>query len=508
VPRPRLALASVAVVFGLIAESLGRPALPVADATTGFALIGLGLVASSRRPRTRVGPILAGAGFAWFLGSLWAPAVYLHRAPLAQALLAYPRGRAVSRLERASLAAAYGYAAVYPIADNPYATAAFALALAGVALRRYMGCAGIERRARLAPLVGSTVFALVLAVTAGERLSGANGSHRLLLAYDLAVCLVAGGLFADLLWGRWTQAAVTGVVVDLGAPAAGALETTLARTLGDPQLVVAYWVPHERRYVDEAGAEVSLPDPGSERTLTPIDDDGEPVAALVHESTLLVDPELMSAVASATRLAVSNARLQADVRARVAEVRASRRRIVEAAAGQRRRLEDELHRGAEWRLARVAELIAGIDPGLERQLEDATRELRALARGIHPSALTADGLGAALRELAGRASIPVDITVPSGRFAPAIETACYFVCSEALANVGKHAGASHAWIHLERMDARLAVEIVDDGVGGALPSEGSGLRGLGDRIEALGGRFVVTSPPGRGTRLVAELPCV
>ena len=284
------------------------------------------------------------------------------------------------------------------------------------------------------------------------------------------------------------------------------LRDRLARALGDPTLVVGYWLPEQGRYVDEAGRPVELPAAEEERALTPIEEDGRRVAVLVHDPALLEDPGLLSPVASATRLAVSNARLQAEVLERVAQVEASRRRIVVAADEERGRLERELRSGTQQRLARVAELVVDIDPELERQLEAAQAELDAFALGVQPRTLTEDGLAAALRELAERSSVPVVVAAPDRRFPSAVEAAAYFTCSEALANVAKHARASHASIRVAAEDGLLTVEVIDDGIGGAEPSVGSGLHGLADRVEALGGQLVVESPRGIGTRLVARLP--
>jgi signal transduction histidine kinase len=461
----------------------------------------------AQRPQNRLGPIMAAAGFAWFLGTLWSPAVYLHRGPLAHLLLAYPRGRLSSRLDWAAIVAGYAYAAAFPVAGNNYATIAFALGLIAFALRRYMISGGPERRARLTALTAVATFGLVLTLGAATRIDGLNGMRAVLFAYDLVVLLIAVGLFADLLRGRWTQATVTGLVVDLGDPVGtGPLRDRLARTLGDPTLVVAYRLPDQAGYVDEAGRPVELPPPGGGRAVTPIEEDGTRVAVLVHDTAVLDDPALTSAVAAATRLAISNARLQADVLARVAEVEASRRRIIEAGDEQRRRLERELREGAQSRLARVAELVRDVDPALERQLVDTQAELGEFGRGIHPATLTEHGLAAALRELAERSPLPVEIVAPSERSPASIEAAAYFVCSEAVANVAKHGKASRVRIRVAREDKRLTVEVVDDGVGGADPSVGSGLRGLADRVEALGGRFGLTSPLDKGTSLVAEFP--
>jgi len=511
--RLRLALWPAGLILGIAAEWgawTDDPGLTAVDLATGFVLIGLGLVAWQRRASSAVGPLMAAGGFAWFLGNFANWALYLHRGPLIHLVVSYPSGRLRSRLQWAVVAAGYAYAVASPLARNDEATILLALAVCATALRRYLVASGPERRARASALGAAVAVALVLVVGAAARMTGTDADRVVLWAYEVVTGLVAVWLFADLLWGQWTQAAVTGLVVDLGELGdAGTLRDRLARALGDPSLVVGYWLPSDGRYIDEAGRPVQLPPAGAERAVTPLEQDGKPVAALVHDTLILADPGLVADVASAARLAVSNVRLQAEVRSRVVEVAASRRRIVQAADAQRRGLERRLRRGAEQRLARVAELISDSGPPLADVavgLDAARAELREFARGIHPPALVEGGLAAALTELTGQSLIPVQVEAPSGRFPPAVEAAAYFVCSEALANVAKHAQASHASIRLETQGGVLAVEVADDGAGGADPAAGSGLRGLVDRVEALAGRLRLDSPPGRGTRLSVELP--
>src|SRR5215472_16899290 len=499
------------LAFGVAAEWAGRPPFMVLDAATGFALLFLGLVAWSRRPASRAGAIMAAAGFAWFLGTLWAPALFWHRGPLAQLLISYPGGRLSSRLQRVGTVVAYGYAAAAVVAGSAYATIIFALGLVALSAYQYAAVTGPERRARLASLVAAGAFGLVVVVGAIAHLAGVGTEPVLLPAYDLTVCLIAIGLAADLLSGRWTQGAVTGLVVDIGEPApGGVLRDRLARALGDPTLVVGYWLPGQRSYVDEAGRPVVLPAAGAGRAVTPVEENGQRVAVLIHDLAVLDEPALLSAVGAAARLAVANARLQAEVSARVGQVEASRRRIVEASGEQRSRLERELREGAERRLAHVAELLS--DGGeqladVRAGLDTALAELREFARGIHPVTLTVRGLQGAVGELAGRSPVTVAVAVPATRFPPAVEAAAYFVCSESLTNVAKHAEASQVHIIITQENGRLRVVIADDGIGGADPSRSSGLRGLADRVEALGGSLAVQSPPGGGTRVMAELPC-
>ena len=394
---------------------------------------------------------MAMAGFAWFLGSLAPWAIYLHRGPLAHLLLTYPGGSLLpsSRLFRAAIVAAYIYAAAYPIARNDYATIAFALGLMALAARRYLAAGGPERRARLTALIAATGFGLVLLVGAATRAAELDADGALLWAYDARRLPRRDRPVRRSAPGTVGAGDGDGLVVDLGeAAAAGTLRDKLARTLGDPTLVVGYRLPDENGYVDEFGRPVKLPAADAQRAVTPIEEDGCQVAVLVHDRALLDDPALVPAVAAGTRLAVSNARLQAEVRERVAEVEASRRRIVAAADDQRDRLGRELRIGTERRLLRVAELVGEIDPELERQVDAARAELEALGLGIHPRTLAVDGLGAALHELAERSSVPLTIVAPTERLPVAVEAAAYFLCSEALANVAKHARALQATIRI------------------------------------------------------------
>jgi signal transduction histidine kinase len=508
----RRALWPAGLAFGIAAELIGRPPLPALDAATGFTLIPLGLLAWQTRPRYACGLLMAVCGFAWFLGSIASWAVFLHRAPLAQLIVTYPAKRLWphSRLERLGIVGAYAYAFVYPIAANDEATIAFAVAVLALAGWRFVEAGGPQRRARMAALAVAAPFALVLIVGATLRLGGATTGTALLVAYELVVTLIAAGLFANLRWGEWAQATVTALVVDLGDPGtAGTLRDRLARTLADPSLTIGYWLPERNEYVDESGRHLVLPSGDDPRVVTPIADAGTPLAALIHDSATLDDPALLSGITAAAALALTNARLQADVRASVEEVKASRRRLIETADEQRRVLERELRQATEQQLARVAELLGGDDLHLAHVragLDAARSELHELALGIHPATLSSTGLSGALSELAARSPVPVKLTVPAGRWPPAVEAAAYFICSEALANIAKHAQATDVAVRITNTETELRIAVADDGVGGASLAAGSGLRGLQDRAEAIGGHLAVRSPPGHGTRLTAQLP--
>jgi signal transduction histidine kinase len=484
----------------------------VLDAATGFGLIVLGMLAWQAQPRLASGGIMVAAGFCWFLGTAAPWAVFVHRALLAQVILTYPAERLWPRtpLERLATVGAYAYALVYPVAANNVVTITFGVGLAALAAQRYAKGSGPQRRARAGALAAGAGFSTILVVGTVLRLAGAATGPALLSAYDSVVLLVVLGLFVDLRLGEWAQATVTALVVDLGEPAsAGPLRDRLAKTLGDPTLAIGYWVDEQGGYVDESGRPLVLPLGNDQRAVHLIDDSGAPLVALVHDPAAPDDPKLMAAIATATRLAVANARLQAEVRARLDQVNESRRRLVEAADEQRRQLERELRGGAERRLAQVAELLDGAGPQLadiQAGLAAARTELRELARGIHPATLTDNGLAAALQELSARSPLPVTLSVPGGRWPEAVEAAAYFACSEAMANIIKHARATDVVIQVTATEAELQIEVADNGVGGACLSAGSGLRGLRDRSETLGGEVTVVSPPEHGTQVIVKLP--
>jgi signal transduction histidine kinase len=519
----RVALVPAGLVLGIAAESVSYASAEldraVGDLAVGWVLLGCGFVGWERRERSLVGPLLAAAGVAWFLGSIWTAALYLYRGPLVHALMVYPGARLRRPLGRLVVVAAYLDSAIEPVGASPRVTLVLCAAIAVAAIDGYLGEVGPRRRARLVATAGAGALALVLGFGAIGRLAGWDIESGTLWAFEVTLIVVALALLGDLLRGRWSEGAVTGLVVDLGErEESTTLRDRLARALGDRSLELGWWLGAERGYVDEAGRPFAVPGAGEGRAVTPIESEHGRIAVLVHDRAVLDDPALLEAVAATTRIAVGNVHLQADVRARVEELAASRRRIVEAADTQRRRLERELHDGAEQRLAAMSAHVEALPHELdepraralladvETQLSAARAELSDLARGIHPSVLTTGGLAAALAELARRALVPVQVSVDARRFPAAVEAAAYFVCAEALTNVAKYACASLVRIEVRRDAGPLVVEIVDDGVGGADPGQGSGLRGLADRVEALGGQLSVHSPAGTGTRVVAEIP--
>jgi signal transduction histidine kinase len=308
----------------------------------------------------------------------------------------------------------------------------------------------------------------------------------------------------------------------LSSPAGAAVPVreALAERLGDRTLAIAYWLPERQLFVDERGSPVTLPEVGTSKAWTAVEHHGTRVAAIIHDAELQARPEFVEAAAAGAVLALDNERLKADLNARLQDLRASRRRIVEATVKTRRRLERDLHDGAQQRLVSMSvdlQLLRGRladEPALEllesaiATLGEAQTELRELARGIHPPMLAERGLGPVLEALVQRSTVPVELDLRlNGRLPKQVETAGYFVAAEALTNVAKYARATHARVTVSDADGVLWLEVGDDGVGGANPADGSGLRGLSDRVAALDGRLVVDSPVGQGTRVTARIPC-
>jgi signal transduction histidine kinase len=426
----RLGLVGLAgVALGLTAEWVrfgwGDPRHWIPDLAVGWTFISCGLVASGRRPESRTGPLLAATGFTWFVWNFasvgvaavaWVAGhlVYLYRGPLVQLVVAYPSGRPGSRLVRGAVAVGYAAAVITPIWDSEAATIVLAGLLLGVCAREYVRSVGRARRARLVALQAAAGLSLVLAGTAAVRLLLPQGevNGALLVLNEVALCVLAGGLLAGLLVAPWQRAAVADLVVELGEARSGTVRGQLSRALGDPSLAIGYWLPDRAAFVDAEGRVLALPDAGSGRSVTLVEREGQPVAVLVHDPAVLADPGLVEAVTSAAQLAAANARLRAEVQARVVELAASRRRILAARDEERRRLERRLHEGAEARLGELAvtlrrgqgsaageqtrDQIAHAEDQLGRTLE----ELRRLAQGLHPRVLSEHGLADALAALA------------------------------------------------------------------------------------------------------------
>jgi signal transduction histidine kinase len=376
--------------------------------------------------------------------------------------------------------------------------------------------------ALLAGAYGATT--VVLAVAAG------GDSRWTTAAATLLVALLFRPLRArvqDVVDRRFNRARYEGIhrierfLADLrgGRAAPEEIEGVLGAALGDPGLELHYWLPESEAYADRWGRPVDEAHEDG-RARLPVHRAGAPLAIVLHDPALDARPDLRAGVVEAAGLAIEIARLRVELRRQLDEVDASRARIVAAGDEERRRIERDLHDGAQQRLVTVGLALRHVqhelDPEAERtgaaldgavsQIGLAISDLRELARGVRPARLD-DGLAAALHELGGRAALPVEVSAAAERFPAGLEAAAYFVACEALTNAVKHAGATRAAIRTHRHDGRLVVCISDDGVGGATASGGSGLTGLADRVHAHGGSLTILSPPGAGTALTAEFPC-
>jgi signal transduction histidine kinase len=505
------------LAFGLASEAVAferadvRHWLP--DLVVGLICIGAGAYAQPRRPGT--GGLLAATGFTWFLGNLAPPLLYLHRGPLVHVLITYPGWKPRSHLELAAIAAGYGAAVLDPVWRSDGTAIALAGCLVVFTSWQLVSATGRARRDRLVALQGAVALGIAVAGGAIVRITVPSGDavEPMLLVYQAVLCGVVVMLAARV--RPPDTAAVADLVVELGETRSGTLRDALAATLGDPTLEVGYWVG-PASYVDVGGSTINVPPLGGPRAATFVERDSHPFAVLIHDASVLDEPSLVEAVATATRLSATNAALLDEVRLQRDELSASRRRLVLAADVERQRLEARLRTDLEPRVQALEETVRDLASGngtesnehllrAEAHLAHTVSDLHQLARGLHPRELE-DGLGSALSALAERCPVPVDVTIDTEDVGSETAAAAFFVSAEALANVAKHAHASRASLQVRQGEGRLLIAVVDDGVGDADPRRGSGLRGLIDRVEALGGRLVVTSPTTGGTRLTAELP--
>jgi signal transduction histidine kinase len=542
--------------------------------TLSFVAITIGVLVWQVRPESRTGLLLTAFPLAdvltqakwifWnhalpvtiaFAASQLAAALFVHLT------LSYPTGRLATRIERYLVGTVYAFAALYGLTllffydprlhfwqcvdvvhcalpvthvasyDTTRTTdvldwLVFPLGLLFLALlvRKIVRASPGGRRVVL-PLSLAAFFGAAQAL-ANLALNGPSGTSwsdtNWFWISNVAVLAIPLSLGFGLLWGHAARSTVADLVVELERTPPGFVRQALARTLGDPSLELALWLPDRESYVDSNGRPLGLPASGPNRAVTVLGPPDSPIAALLHDPVLLERRGLLEAAGAAARLALENERLQAELRAQVAELRTSRARIVQAGDDERRRLERNLHDGAQQRLLslglalQLARAEIGADANgasellteAEDELRAALDELRELARGIHPAILTDQGLGAAVRSLAERSGVPVKIVaVPERRLDESIEAAAYFLVSESLANCAKYARASAVRVTITRQNGNAIVDVDDDGVGGADPAGGSGLRGLSDRVHALDGTFRIESPRGGGTHIHAELPC-
>jgi signal transduction histidine kinase len=572
--RAMVALGAVGFVAGAVPLALAlssegghqRELIAVTGPLIGWAFIGTGIFAWLRQPENRFGALMTAVGFSacfaglrvstepWvfiigllFITSQWALLYHM--------LLAFPGGALRSRVERVLVAVTYFSAlVVHPVQvlfqdttllgvpENPlliegntdlavtlsrsrYWLAVVLIgALAVILARRWAAASASERRALGPVFLSGGLVMLLLGVWYAALLAYVDEDvvQALEDARYVVLCTVPFAFLAGLLRSRVAGAsAVSEVVARLGDPRMrrGGIGPALSDALEGTSLELAFLAP-DGRYVDPDDRPVAIPPVEPTRAVAPLESGNKPAVLLTYDSSRQDEHELVHAVVAAATLSLENERLASDLQAKVEEVSASRVRIVESGDAARRRLERDLHDGAQQRLVSLALSLRMIgsrldgDPETVRQLDaarseldQALDELRELARGIHPSVLSDRGLAAALQGLAQRAPLPVELETPAERLPDGVESASYFVVAEALTNVVRYAHASQAKVNVTRADGEVLVEISDDGVGGADPARGSGLRGLSDRVSAVGGTLEVESRPGAGTTVRAVIPC-
>jgi signal transduction histidine kinase len=556
--------AGIGIAAWLVGVSLPRLSEPwwaffVAE-SVGLSFMAAGLVAWWLRPTNRMGPLMVFGGCCWYLTNLqdvgnpvlfalgyWLS--YLDLVVYGHLALAYPNGRVTPRFDRWVVCAGYGAYLVLqgcrylaegagqPIGLHPSSLTAWAdvLSVTGLVLNAFVSGIIIHRwrrASRPARQVHSPVWFMILymctVLTAGAIGSlvdtGATGRRLALVAYALGLLGTPFAVLSGLLRIRLAHVRVADLVVALEQAADPTrLQHLLAVALDDPSLVLGFWSNDNAGYVDAAGRPVSLPRAGGAQTATFVGEDTQRLAILVHARALAAQRSVVDAVVATARLALENARLQALLQAQLVELHASRRRIAQAAVDERRKIERDLHDGVQQRLLRVSWLAKRVSTSavadgvateairvldeLAEEARCAHTELRELARGIHPSMVTERGLAAAIEEYALRAPVAVVADIQPERWPPTVEVTAFFLISEAVVNAAKHAGVNQVWVRARQRRNRLRVEVRDHGVGGAQPRHGSGLRGMRDRVNALGGTLVVRSQPGQGTRIIAELPC-
>jgi signal transduction histidine kinase len=581
--RAHLAVVAAGVVAGLLDVLVAANNNPHPDARinllvympveilVGWTFLFVGLVAGRRRPDNRVGLLMSIFGLTWFgflLQYIRVPVVYFLADAfsgfplviLAQLFIVYPRGTLAGRLEKLVMAAVYGWLVFTALSQmvtwnlravdcffcltNPYyipgtswlnapfgavssyGTVVVAVLVLAILLWHWLQASTPTRRA-MTPAVWAALPVFAQGVAGLFYKVGVIPDHvqSVLKPVEwLTFAILPVGLLIGLLRTRLGRAAVSDLLVELSRlQAPGTLRDSLARALGDPSVELALALP-DGSYVDSGGRSVPLPAAGSGRAVTAIESDGKPLAALIHDPAVdEEDPGLVEAAGSAARLALEREQLQAQVRASLEDVRASRVRIQQAADSERRRLERDIHDGAQQRLvalgvalrlardraaSRGDQALVGDLDGAAGQLKQALSEIRDLAQGIHPAVLSRAGIGPALRVLAEVSPIPVEISdPPAERYSDDVEAAVYFVVSEALANAAKHSGAKRIDVSVRREGGTLLVDVRDDGLGGATATNGSGLVGMTDRVAILGGVVNVASPRGAGTLVHAEIPC-
>jgi signal transduction histidine kinase len=564
-----LAAAGVALAGGIeIVQSAYLRLGPTGVLTpvAGFLYAAAGLVAWWRRPSNRLGVIMFSGGLLWLLSGLVdldAPVlidigIVLATVPIAvivHLLHAFPSGRLRTPLPRWTVGAGYAVCLLLQVplylfapSASPNGTLAIAdrpgLLDAGIWLQRGAGLsvmavtaavlavrlAGATRRQRrvLAPLYLYGIVAVIavpLVASVVRPLTGISPTTTGIVQVAILAAAPLGFASAVLLGGFARTSEIQELGAWLGRDVAQrpALAEALSHALGDPSLQLAFWIPERSTFVDAEGQPMVLDEIAIEPALVDVELGSRRVGAILYDATLIDDPELVRAAGRVVALAIDQQRLDVELRASQQQLQRSRARVIEAADRERERIARDLHDGLQAELVLLAveaqrlasqpatpAVTAAAAIQLRARIDGAAAELRQLVHAVMPAGLIERGLTAATEDLIDRMPVPttldVDVT-EAEQLPPLVQSTAYFVIAEALANAVKHARPNKIVVRIERRDHHLTIDIRDDGIGGAQPGAGLGLRGLTDRIDVLGGRLDIESPEGQGTQIVARLPC-
>jgi signal transduction histidine kinase len=535
---------------------------PVLLTGVGWIYTAAGMVAWSRRPSNRLGLVMVAGGYAVLVSNLaqtqdavlFALGTAVTTVPLAvvvHLLHAFPSGRLPTAASTVVVVVGYLVCTVLQaplylfapgrlgVAQRPDLAQAGATAQtvvgSAVLLATAVMLAGRLRRATparrrvLVPLYGYGILAvplIPLLANLRDRLPGLTAETVDILQLAVLAGIPVAFAFAVLRGGFARTGQIEELGAWLGAAGAGdgrrALAGALARALGDDSLRLTFWVPERDAYVDASGRRMEPAAPGSGRAAVEVELAGRRVGAIEYDPSLIADPEDVRTAGRVVAIAVDRERLTAELLTSKRALKDSRARIVEAGDRERRRIARNLHDGLQVRLvllAMEAQLVAKKadaspttrDAATELRvgIDQAAAELRALVHAVMPAGLIERGLSAATEDLVDRVPIPtaLRLEITDGSLPPVVESTAYFVIAEAITNALKHARASRLTVRLAMSGRTLRVEVGDDGAGGATLAGGTGLRGLADRVDTLGGRLRIDSATGSGTRITAELPC-
>ncbi len=569
------AAGAVACVLSIAAPALHGLPLHVVDqsvhAGVAASYLVAAVVALLRRPGNATGAWMAAVGFLWLVQDLywiWAPLPYtvastyekVYQPALATLALVFPTGRFSRGFDRRVMVGVWiwtlvnnpvrmlffdpnangclGCRQLLLVGHNPgayrvieqattYLSAVIIIAVTGVIVRHWRLATRAARRV-MQPVLWMVIptVAFLLAQQFADVVVLPSAARHVINDYlPVGLTVLPVGFLVGLLRTRRAYAQVGELLPQLNTGLApGRVRDALAATLRDPDLELLYWSPAGDCYVDLDG-QAYEPTPRPGRVVHLIEGVNGPLAAMIVDETALAEPALLSSAAALARLALENEWLHAEVRSQLVQLRSSTTRILEAGQDARRRIERDLHDGAQQRLlalsmvlgqARTKALakgdaeVAGFLARAAEELQQAINELRELARGIHPMLLIQEGLASAVRALAERAPLPIVVSAPTARFPGTVEATAYFFVSEAVTNAARHSRASGVWVELVANHGQLTIRVRDDGIGGAGQVDadtGSGLQGMRDRVLAVGGRMTIASPPGGGTTVTARLPC-